>query len=93
MSAVTSQGNVLLSDIVGSIAATLTTIAFLPQAIQVIKTKSTRDISLVMYLVFTIGVAFWLTYGILLGAVPIIIGNIVTLILALIVLLMKLKYG
>ena len=83
----------MLSDIVGSIAATLTTIAFLPQAIQVIKTKSTRDISLVMYLVFTIGVAFWLTYGILLDAVPIIIGNIVTLILALIVLLMKLKYG
>ena len=83
----------MLSDIVGSIAATLTTIAFLPQAIQVIKTKSTRDISLVMYLVFTIGVAFWLTYGILLGAAPIIIGNIVTLILALIVLLMKLKHG
>lgn len=83
----------MLTDIIGSIAATLTTIAFLPQAIQVIKTKSTRDISLVMYVVFTAGVAFWLTYGILLGAVPIIIGNVVTLFLALIVLVMKLKHG
>jgi MtN3 and saliva related transmembrane protein len=83
----------LLTDIIGSIAATLTTIAFIPQAIQVIKTKSTRDISLVMYLVFTAGVAFWLAYGILLGAIPIIIGNIVTLILAMIVLVMKLKHG
>ena len=83
----------MLTDIIGSIAATLTTIAFIPQVIQVIKTKSTRDISLVMYLVFAAGVVFWLTYGILLGAVPIIIGNIVTLILALIVLVMKLKHG
>ncbi len=83
----------MLPDIIGSIAATLTTIAFLPQAIQVIKTKSTRDISLVMYLVFAAGVGFWLAYGILLGALPIIIGNIITLILALIVLAMKLKHG
>lgn len=83
----------MLTDIVGSVAATLTTIAFLPQAIQVIKTKSTRDISLTMYLVFTAGVGFWLTYGILLGALPIIIGNVVTLILALIVLAMKIKHG
>lgn len=83
----------MLTDIIGSVAATLTTVAFLPQAIQVIKTKSTRDISLVMYLVFTAGVGFWLTYGILLGAVPIIIGNVITLFLALIVLIMKLKHG
>ena len=83
----------MLTDIVGSVAATLTTIAFLPQAIQVIKTKSTRDISLTMYLVFTAGVGFWLTYGILLGALPIIVGNVVTLILALIVLVMKIKHG
>lgn len=83
----------MLPDIIGSIAATLTTIAFLPQAIQVIKTKSTRDISLVMYLVFAAGVGFWLAYGILLGALPIIIGNIITLILTLIVLAMKLKHG
>ena len=83
----------MLTDIVGSVAATLTTIAFLPQAVQVIKTKSTRDISLTMYLVFTAGVGFWLTYGILLGALPIIIGNVVTLILALIVLAMKIKHG
>ncbi len=75
------------------IAGTLTTLAFLPQVMQVVKTKSTEDISLVMYIVFITGVAFWLLYGILLGAWPVIIANIVTFILALIVLVMKLRFG
>jgi MtN3 and saliva related transmembrane protein len=83
----------LLNDSIGIIAGTLTTIAFLPQVIQVLKTKSTDDISLVMYVVFITGVAFWLLYGILLGAWPVIIANIVTFILALIVLVMKLRNG
>jgi MtN3 and saliva related transmembrane protein len=83
----------LLNDSIGIIAGTLTTIAFLPQVIQVLKTKSTEDISLVMYVVFITGVAFWLIYGILLGAWPVIIANIVTFILALIVLVMKLRHG
>ena len=83
----------MLNDWIGVIAGTLTTIAFLPQVIQVVKTKSTDDISLVMYVVFITGVAFWLLYGILLGAWPVIIANIVTFILALIVLVMKLRHG
>ena len=83
----------MLNDSIGIIAGTLTTIAFLPQVIQVVKTKSTDDISLVMYVVFITGVAFWLLYGILLGAWPVIIANIVTFILALIVLVMKLRHG
>jgi MtN3 and saliva related transmembrane protein len=83
----------LLNDSIGIIAGTLTTLAFLPQVLQVIKTKSTEDISLVMYIVFTAGVAFWLIYGILLGAWPVIISNVVTLILATIVLVMKLRHG
>jgi MtN3 and saliva related transmembrane protein len=83
----------LLNDSIGIIAGTLTTIAFLPQVIQVLKTKSTDDISLVMYVVFITGVVFWLLYGILLGAWPVIIANIVTFILALIVLVMKLRHG
>ncbi len=83
----------MLNDSIGIIAGSLTTIAFLPQVIQVVRTKSTEDISLVMYIVFTTGVVFWLIYGILLGAWPVIIANVVTFILALIVLVMKLRYG
>jgi len=83
----------LLNDSIGIIAGSLTTIAFLPQVIHVLKTKSTEDISLVMYVVFTTGVVFWLIYGILLGAWPVIIANVVTFILALIVLVLKLRYG
>lgn len=83
----------MLNDWIGMIAGTLTTLAFLPQVMQVFKTKSTEDISLVMYVVFITGVAFWLLYGILLGAWPVIIANIVTFILALIVLVMKLRLG
>ncbi len=75
------------------IAGTLTTLAFLPQVMQVVKTKSTEAISLVMYIMFITGVAFWLLYGILLGAWPVIIANIVTFVLALIVLVMKLRFG
>ncbi|MDQ3260533.1 MAG: SemiSWEET transporter [Burkholderiales bacterium] len=83
----------MLNDSIGIIAGSLTTIAFLPQVIHVLKTKSTEDISLVMYVVFTTGVVFWLIYGILLGAWPVIIANVVTFILALIVLVLKLRYG
>jgi MtN3 and saliva related transmembrane protein len=84
---------VLFNDWIGMIAGTLTTIAFVPQVTQVLKTKSTEDISLVMYIVFTAGVACWLVYGILLGAWPVIIANVVTFILAVIVLVMKLRHG
>jgi MtN3 and saliva related transmembrane protein len=86
------MGEGLLNDSIGIIAGTLTTIAFLPQVIHVLKTKSTEDISLMMYVVFITGIVFWLIYGILLGAWPVIIANVVTFILALIVLVMKLRY-
>ena len=83
----------MLNDSIGIIAGTLTTLAFLPQVLQVLKTRSTQDISLVMYIVFTTGVGFWLLYGILLGAWPVIISNVVTLVLAMIVLVVKLRNG
>ena len=83
----------MITDIIGACAGALTTIAFLPQVLQVIRTKSTHDISLAMYSVFTLGIVFWLVYGFMLGAWPIIIANVVTLVLALIVLVLKLKYG
>jgi MtN3 and saliva related transmembrane protein len=78
---------------IGSAAATLTTVAFIPQAWKIFRSRNTADISLGMYALFTLGVALWLTYGILLAAWPIIIANSVTLLIAGAVLVMKLKFG
>ncbi|OAN48436.1 hypothetical protein A6A05_15260 [Magnetospirillum moscoviense] len=80
-----------LIDVVGTIAATLTTIAFLPQVIKTLRTRRTRDISTSMWSLFSAGVALWLVYGLLLMAWPIIIANILTLVLAGIVLGIKLS--
>jgi MtN3 and saliva related transmembrane protein len=82
-----------ITDWIGSTAATLTTTAFIPQAWKVWRTNHTADISLGMYILFTIGVALWLAYGILLESWPIIIANSVTLLLAGAVLVMKIKFG
>lgn len=80
-------------DILGFVAGFLTTLAFLPQVIKVIKTKKTEDISLGMYIIFSLGVALWLVYGIMLLSLPIIIANTLTLALASIILVMKIIYG
>lgn len=80
-------------DILGSVAAVFTTFAFVPQVVQIARTRSAKDVSLPMYLIFTMGVAMWVGYGILLGAWPIIIANLITLILALCVVVMKLRWG
>ncbi len=80
-------------DLIGSVAATLTTTAFIPQVWQIWKTRHTHDISLGMYVAFTCGVALWLLYGILLGSWPIIIANSITVCLAGTVLFMKLRFG
>lgn len=79
--------------IIGSSAAILTTIAFIPQVIATVKTKHTKDISLVMYILFCTGVLLWLIYGIALHAMPLIVANSITFILAVIILIYKLKYG
>ncbi|MEK7811936.1 MAG: SemiSWEET transporter [Pseudomonadota bacterium] len=81
------------SEWIGSLAATLTTAAFVPQVWQVVRTRHTQDISLAMYATFTCGVALWLAYGIQLQAWPIIIANSVTLLLAGTVLILKLRFG
>jgi MtN3 and saliva related transmembrane protein len=82
-----------MMDLVGSLAAFLTTVAFVPQVLKIWRSRSAKDISLPMYVVFTIGVALWLVYGVLLGATPIIIANFVTLLLSVAVLIMKLRWG
>lgn len=81
------------AEIIGSIAATLTTTSFIPQVWRVLQTRHTRDISLGMYILFTCGVGLWLLYGMLLASWPIIVANAITLLLAGIVLAMKLKFG
>ena len=81
-----------LFTIIGLSAAACTTFSFLPQAIKVIKTKQTKDLSLVMYFIFTIGVFLWLVYGILVKDTPLIIANIITFIFATTILIMKIKY-
>ena len=81
-----------LTDLVGTLAAVLTTVSFLPQALHTFRTKDVRGISLGMYSAFTLGVALWLVYGLLLGAWPVVIANSVTLALAAAILVMKLRY-
>lgn len=81
-----------LIDFIGTFAAVLTTVSFLPQAWQTFHTKDVSGISLGMYSVFTAGVASWLVYGILLSAWPIVFSNAITLSLAFAILVMKLRY-
>jgi len=77
---------------IGFFAAFCTTVAFFPQAVKVWKTKSTQDISLSMFIIFTIGVFLWLVYGMLLSNLPLILANAITLLLSLFILIYKLKY-
>jgi MtN3 and saliva related transmembrane protein len=81
-----------LIDWVGSLAAILTTASFIPQVWQTFRTRDVSGISLVMYSLFTLGVGLWLVYGVLMVAWPIIIANAITTSLALLILLMKLRY-
>lgn len=74
---------------IGLVAAFLTTSSFLFQAVKTIKTRQTRDISLVMYIVFAIGVFLWFLYGILRNDWPVIIANMITLSFVLIILVLK----
>ncbi len=78
---------------IGGIAATLTTCSFIPQVWKVWRTRHTKDISLLMYSLFSAGVALWLMYGILLSSWPIIVANAITLLLAGTVLALKLRFG
>jgi MtN3 and saliva related transmembrane protein len=85
--------SVSVPELIGYCAALLTTLSFLPQAWLTFRTKDVRGISLGMYSVFTVGVALWLLYGLLMGAWPIVAANAVTLGLASVILVMKIRYG
>jgi MtN3 and saliva related transmembrane protein len=79
-------------QILGLAAGTITSITFLPQVIQIWKTKSAKDLSLQMLLLLIVGVSMWLTYGILVADAAIIYTNSMVLTMSLILFYFKLKY-
>jgi MtN3 and saliva related transmembrane protein len=85
------MGEFDIITIVGFIAATLTTGAYVPQAVKTWKTRSAKDLSLRMFLMMTTGMTLWLIYGILRKDPPIIIANVVALIFTSIILYFKIK--
>jgi len=76
---------------IGILAGSITTFSFVPQVVQVYKTKKTDDISLPMYVLFCFGIFCWATYGVLTWQFPIIIFNSITLVLALYILIIKIR--
>ncbi|MFA4905427.1 MAG: SemiSWEET transporter [Candidatus Margulisiibacteriota bacterium] len=77
----------------GTLAAILTTTAFVPQVIKAHQTKHTKDLSLTMYVLLAIGITLWIIYGFSLNSVPVIAANSVTLVMSLYLLFLKIKYG
>lgn len=82
-----------LTDLIGYAAASLTTASFIPQAWLTFKTRDVSGISLGMYSAFTIGIALWLAYGLLIEAWPVVIANVITLALASSILWMRLRFS
>ncbi|MFY7960802.1 MAG: SemiSWEET transporter [Elsteraceae bacterium] len=82
-----------LVQAIGLIAACCTTLAFVPQAVRAVRTRQTKDISLLTFLLLEIGIVLWLAYGVMLGDLPLILSNAITLGLASAILATKLRYG
>lgn len=81
------------ATLIGLAAGIFTTISFLPQVIKAWKSKSTKDISTGMYIVLAIGLLLWAVYGFEINSLPVILTNSLGLILTLLVLFLKIKYG
>ena len=79
-------------QLLGLAAGMLTTIAFLPQVIKTWRSRSAKDLSLGMFLLFCTGVMLWLAYGILVRDIPVIAANFMTLMLASTLLFFKLRF-
>lgn len=79
--------------IIGLVAASLTTFAFLPQSLRAIKTKHTKDLSLPMLIMLEIGVVIWIIYGAIISDIPLLAANLVSIIFVTITLVLKLKHG
>jgi MtN3 and saliva related transmembrane protein len=78
--------------LLGLLAGACTTIGFVPQLVKILQTKSTRDISVWMYVVISTGIVLWLIYGLIIGSLPVIAANSVTLVISSAILILKLKY-
>lgn len=81
-----------VKTMIGSVAGVLTTLAFIPQVIKVIKTKDTKALSLGMYSMQVVGVFLWLMHGLVIGDMALLVANAVTLCLSLIILVYKIIY-
>jgi len=80
------------TTIIGFIAAFLTTFAFLPQSLKTIKSKETKDLSLITLLMIEFGLVTWLIYGLMIASTPIIAANSVSILIITIILILKMKY-
>jgi len=80
-------------DLFGFLAALLTTIAFLPQLYKTWETKSADDVSLIMLILFIIGLLFWIIYALKINSIPILVANIITFIFNFSILILKLTYS
>ena len=83
----------MMTDLIGMTGATLTTVCWVPQAVRIIRNRDTRAISIVGSATFTVGIIFWLIYGVVLADWPLIASNTVTLVLMLIIVAFKIRYG
>lgn len=80
-------------EAIGMVAATCTTLCWLPQAIKIFREKRTDGLSFLTQSVFSLGIALWVLYGLLLHSWPLILANIATLLLSLTILALKIRYG
>jgi MtN3 and saliva related transmembrane protein len=78
---------------IGMAAAVCTTVSLVPQLIRVWRLRSAREISLTMFLVFSLGVLLWLVYGVCIHSLPVILANVATLALSLAILALKVRFG
>jgi MtN3 and saliva related transmembrane protein len=76
-------------QLLGFLAGTLTTVAFVPQVVRTWRTRSANDLSLAMLIVFALGVTLWLAYGVAISSSPVILANAVTLVLTLVLVAFK----
>jgi len=81
-----------MTDAIGFLAGALTTIAFVPQALKMYTTKSGKDVSARMLMIFSAGVVLWLIYGIMIESVPVILANVATLVLSGTIIALKIRY-
>jgi MtN3 and saliva related transmembrane protein len=81
------------ATVIGLTAGALTTLSYVPQVIKTLKTKSTKDISVGMFVTLALGLAMWTFYGFSINSMPVIVANIVSLTLVFVVLIFKIKYG